>query len=90
MMYNNITHVKNESLGSEFDEAQILPSADVQSILLCFCLVLYFYFFFPTMPEWILLCRQTLLLSWLDGPVWLELFCPSLALTHFTMCHRGD
>lgn len=47
MRYNNITHVKNESLGSEFDEAQILPSADVQSILLCFCLVLYFYFFSP-------------------------------------------
>lgn len=49
-----------------------------------------FLFFFPTMPEWILLCRQTLLLSWLDGPVWLELFCPSLALTHLAVCHRGD
>lgn len=88
MMYNNITHVRNESLGSEFDEAQILPSADVQSILLCFCLV--FFFSLPTMPEWILLCKQTLLLSWLDRPIWLELFCPSSALTHLAMCHRGD
>ena len=44
MMYNNITHVKNELLWSQFDEAQILSSVDVQRVFIMLSSDLCFYY----------------------------------------------
>lgn len=41
-IYNNIMHVKNELLGSHFDEAQILSSTDVRRMFIISDLCLYY------------------------------------------------
>jgi len=82
-MFNNVMHVKNELLWSQFDEAQILSSTDVQRDFIMLSSDLCFS------CGWMGITVQTEMALFFVRPVWLPIVLSTFSFDSFDRISQG-